>query len=170
MASVHTDHLVVGVDASPRRIGWAVAYGRRIVAADTWHVDATDDIRSRKDAWRYIRDVIRDAERKHATDLRMIGIEDVFIGPNRKGSLDMARTVGHVEAFAFASFPYAPMQRVRAATWRKLLGLPQRGKTASLQYARDVLDPTGLWDRLDDQDTADAICIAVALNELIEHG
>jgi Holliday junction resolvasome RuvABC endonuclease subunit len=167
MAGVDHDMLVVGIDASPRRIGWAITHNHNVIAADTWHVDKTADIASRRAGWSHIRDQIRTAERTTNRELHAVGIEDSYIGPNRKGSLDLARTIGHIEAWAYVAFPYVRMQRIAAGAWRSALGLPLRGKPPALAYARDVLDPTGLWDRLDDQDTADAICIACAVPIII---
>lgn len=167
MASVGSeslDILTLGVDASPRRIGWAIQHAGRILAFDTWHVDPADDIPSRREAWRTIRDHIRSAERDANRDLAIIGIEDAYLGPNRKGSLNLARTIGHVEAFAHVAFPYALQHRIPNATWRRALGLGATGKLPALGAARAVLED----ETLDDQDAADAICIALAVAYLYQ--
>ena len=160
MARVDPDFLTVGIDASPKRIGWAIQHAGRIILADTWHVDPAADIRSRREGWTTIRDAIRHAEREHHRDLHRIGIEDSYLGPNKRGSLNLARTIGHVEAWAFVSYPYARIDRIAAASWRSLCDLPGRGKEAPLAYAQE------LHTRLTSQDTADAICIAIAAGRL----
>jgi Holliday junction resolvasome RuvABC endonuclease subunit len=158
VGSESLDILTLGVDASPLRIGWAIQHAGIILACDTWHVDRDDDIRSRREAWRSIRDHIRTAERHLDRDLSIIAIEDAYLGPNKKGSLNLARTIGHVEAFAYTAFPYAEQLRIPNATWRRALGLNRTGKAPSLSAARSILND----NLLTDQDTADAICIAVA--------
>jgi Holliday junction resolvasome RuvABC endonuclease subunit len=160
---VDPDLLTVGIDASPRRIGWAVNIAGDIILADTWHVDKIRDIRDRREAWLHIRDAIRTAERVHHRDLHRIAIEDSYLGPNKKGSLDLARTIGHVEAWAIVSYPYVSLTRMPAATWRSLCGISGRGKDASLEYANQYRKQYGI---VDDQDTADAICIAIAAARL----
>jgi Holliday junction resolvasome RuvABC endonuclease subunit len=161
MTRVDPNLLTVGIDASPRRIGWCVQNAGRIIAADTWHIDQASSIRSRREAWTMIRDTIRTAERVHHLDLHRIGIEDSYLGPNKKGSLDLARTIGHIEAWAFVSYPYTLIERIPAATWRRLCGLPSKGKDAPLDYARQ-------YRPINDQDTADAICIALAAARIDE--
>jgi Holliday junction resolvasome RuvABC endonuclease subunit len=160
MARVDPDMLTVGIDASPKRIGWAIQHAGEVLRADTWHVDPAEDIRSRREAWNLIRDEIRNAERQSHRDLHRIGIEDSYLGPNKRGSLNLARTIGHVEAWAFVSYPYASIDRIPAASWRSLCGLPGRGKEAPLAYAQE------LHAGLTIQDTADAICIAIAAGRL----
>lgn len=165
MASVGSeslDLLTLGVDASPKRIGWAIQHAGRILNHGTWHVDAADDILSRREAWNMLRDEIRTAERATNRDLRIVAIEDAYLGPNRKGSLNLARTIGHVEAFAHIAFPYALQTRIGASTWRRALGLGATGKLPALEAARAVLND----DTLTDQDAADAICISLAASYL----
>ena len=158
VGSESLDLLTLGVDASPRRIGWAIQHNGRILAYDTWHVDPDEDIPSRREAWCMLRDKIRTAERATNRDLAIIGIEDAYLGPNRKGSLNLARTIGHVEAFAYIAFPYALQNRIGASTWRRALGLGATGKLPALGAARAVLED----ETLTDQDAADAICISLA--------
>ena len=100
-----------------------------------------------------------------------IVIEDAWLGPNRQGSLNHARCIGHAEAFAIQSFPYALIERVMPQSYRALLCLPRKGKEPLMSYARTIIDmahsdnayttPSG-WNEPLDQDTADAICIAYA--------
>ena len=125
--------------------------------------------------WRSIRDEIRQLEREHRTDLAAVGIEAPYIGPNRMGSLNHARNIGHHEAFAHLSFPYAPQLLIYPAEWRRLLGLPGKGKEAPYAYAEAELAHAqrvrgyarGTADPID-QDSADAICIAKALAQMTQ--
>jgi hypothetical protein len=151
----------VGLDASPLRIGYAISAGRMIVQAATFHVDRDAPLAARRGFYRMIRDEVRQLEERHDSDLRTIGIEAPYVGPNRQGSLKHARNIGQAEAWMFSSFPYAEQVIVQPASWRRAIGLPARGKDAPLAYA------TTAWDGvIDEQDTADAICIVDALPHL----
>jgi len=148
----------VGLDASPLRIGYAVSVGGTIADAGTFHTPAGGWLRDRRAFFLELRDTIRRHEERHRMDLRTIGIEAPYVGPNRQGSLRHARNIGQVEAWMHLSFPYAEQIIVQPAAWRKALGLPARGKEAPFAYAATA------WDGvLDTQDTADAICIVDAL-------
>ena len=148
----------VGLDASPLRIGYAISVGRTIVQAATFHVDRDAPLAARRGFYRMIRDEVRQLEERHGTDLRTIGIEAPYVGPNRQGSLNHARNIGQAEAWMFSSFPYAEQLIVQPAAWRRAIGLPPRGKDAPFAYAETA------WDgAIAEQDTADAICIVDAI-------
>jgi hypothetical protein len=148
----------VGLDASPLRIGWAISVGGTIDCAGTFRVSRDAPLLARRAFYRGIRDELRRLEELHGSDLRTIGIEAPYVGPNRQGSLNHARNIGQAEAWMFSSFPYAEQLIVQPAAWRKALGLPARGKDAPFAYAETA------WDgAIADQDTADAICIVDAL-------
>jgi hypothetical protein len=148
----------VGLDASPLRIGYAISVGRTIVSAATIKISRTAPLKDRRAAYRLIRDEIRWTEKDHKRDLRTIGIEAPYVGPNRQGSLNHARNIGQAEAWMFSSFPYAEQVIVHPSTWRRALGLPGKGKDAPFAYAETAWDG---W--IGEQDTADAICIVDAL-------
>lgn len=151
----------VGLDASPLRIGYAISVGRTIVQAATFHVDRDAPLAARRGFYRMIRDEVRQLEERHGSDLRTIGIEAPYVGPNRQGSLNHARNIGQAEAWMFSSFPYAEQLIIQPAAWRRAIGLPTRGKDAPLAYAETA------WDgAIAEQDTADAICIVDALPHL----
>ncbi len=148
---------MAGIDASPKRVGYAINHDGTIIRAGTWMVDQAAPIRSRKELWKELRDTIRQTEKLHKCELYAIGIEAPYAGPNRQTTLAHARNIGAHEAFAYTSFPYAEQHLVQPQSWRSALGLPKTGKTAPLEYAqsRCYVDI--------DQDTADAICIADAI-------
>ena len=150
----------VGLDASPLRIGWAISVSGTIECAGTFHVSREAPLPARRVFYRGLRDEVRRLEELHATDLRTIGIEAPYVGPNRQGSLRHARNIGQAEAWMFSSFPYAEQVIVQPAAWRRALGLPARGKEAPMLYAQRT------YARVDDQDAADAICIVSALPHL----
>ena len=169
--SVGVDYIVVGVDASPLRVGWAIMLGPRLLDCGTWFVKQDEPIASRKQLWKDLRDNLRGLERASRQDVRIIGIEAPYVGPNRQGTLNHARNIGQQEAFAQSSFPYAEQRLIQPSEWRRALGLPPRGKVAPMDYAlrlmktNHIIDEDTSWI---DQDTADAICIADATRLIIE--
>ena len=90
--------VVIGLDASPRRIGWAIVDdAEQILSSGTEHVDAGDDLRYRLGAWHRIT-----AELNRVCDsgqLVAVGIEDVYVRFPRQ-AIQSALTVGNLEAFA----------------------------------------------------------------------
>lgn len=161
-----TRTLVVGLDVSARRIGWAlVSYETgQALNAGCQIVSATDDLRARREAFR---EVARSADA--LGDVGAVILEDAYAGPNRAGTIRHALAVGNVEAFAATRWPSVLVDRVKPATWRRVLGLEARGKASPLAYAADAYRvETGgeLADRVSKrahvQDAADAVCIAKA--------
>ena len=153
----------VGLDASPLRIGWAISVGGTIDCAGTFHVSRDAPLLARRAFYRMIRDGVRQLEELHGSDLRTIGIEAPYVGPNRQGSLRHARNIGQAEAWMFSSFPYAEQLIVQPAAWRRAIGIAPKGKVAPRLYAETRWDED-VWE----QDTADAICIVDALPMLEE--
>ena len=70
----------------------------------------------------------------------------------------------HLEAFALRSYPWILVHRLQPTEWRRIIGIKQGGKEAPMAYARMILPD------LDDQDQADAICIARALTIVVDPG
>ena len=149
--------LILGLDASPRRIGWALVDhdSGQPLHADTIHVAANDDLRARRAAF---------LEIARATDARgdliITTLEDAHAGPNRRGSLIHAMSIGNLEAWAIARWPSSLVDRIQPSAWRRELGLPMRGKEPLLAWART----TSL--AIKDQDAADALGIATATHKL----
>lgn len=163
--SVDPDILIrVGIDASHKRTGWAIAAGPKIIDYGTHHVDLDAPIHDRRAHWKELRDQLRVVERLQRLDVYAIGIEAPWIGPNRQGSLQHARVIGMHEALATASFPYASLTLVQPQSWRSACGLPRSGKSAAMRYALANIQGSGLSAGGDlDQDSADAICIVRTL-------
>lgn len=147
--------LVLGLDASPRRIGWAIVDYETgtFVDAGLEKTPAADDLRARRSAVREIAKRVR-----LSGDVFAVFVEDAYAGPNRRVTVEHAATVGNVEAFALERWPRILVVRLAASQWRRILGLPARGKSGVWAWAkgRDV------YERLTYQDEADAVAIATA--------
>ena len=155
--------IIIGLDTSLLRTAYAIIVDGELLAFGTIHTK--EGLADRRDAWKTIRDEARRIERITHSHTRAVVIEDAWLGPNRLGSLNHARCVGHAEAFALQAFPYAMIERVMPQSWRALLNLPKKGKEGAMRYSERVCEisnkHSGWADKLD-QDSADAICIAYA--------
>jgi hypothetical protein len=166
--------ILVGLDASPRRIGWCVLVDDVVTRFGTEHVSRTGELLERRAAWNRILNHIRIVEDSYKRDASAITIEAPYLGPNRQGSLNHARTIGQMQAFALASRPGAEHTLMQPTEWRKLVSIKMRGKTAAYEYANQCLNysegalsyQTAIWPDLD-QDAADAICIAYATRMML---
>lgn len=149
----------LGLDVSPLRIGWAVVsvedddqylvdHGVIIFDKDEWVTAG-----SRADQIEKIADLYESIDN--------IGIEAVFVGPNKLGSIRAAYAVGQVEAICEAAWPDADQRILTATQWRSACGIKQGGKEPVMEWAvscchdNDVHPPSN-------QDAADAIAIAWA--------
>lgn len=153
--------LILGLDVSARRIGWAaVSYETgEPIASGVQHVSANDDLRARRIAFR---EVARDADARG--DVCAVLLEDAHAGPSRRGTVIHALSVGNVEAWAAARWPDVLVDRVTPAAWRSAVGLPSQGKQPVLDWATDLLRfrPS--------QDAADALGVARACHALVWRG
>jgi Holliday junction resolvasome RuvABC endonuclease subunit len=160
--------VILGLDASPKRIGWAVIDYDSAVPLK-WgveHIDQirtltkdADDLRARRLAFREISRIANGRG-----DVCAVIVEDAYVGASKLGSIVHALSVGNVEAFAAAAWPFVLVSRVKAATWRKQIGVKQRGKEATIEWARELTGET-LTD-----DVADALGIATAGHKLVWKG
>lgn len=157
------DHqsIVGGIDCSPRRIGYAFIYRstEEVILSGTERVNREDDLRHRKAAWGNIIRRYLDAGHKHH-QITAIGIEDAYVRFPRI-AITTAMSIGNVEAFILQAFPWALIDKMPAATWRSIIGLPGKGKEAPMEHALTMKAPIVL------QDEADAICIAQATSRRI---
>lgn len=153
-----THSLILGLDVSARRIGWAtVSYQTgEPITCGVQHVSADDDLRARRIAFR---EVARDAEARG--DVCAVLLEDAHAGPSRRGTVIHALSVGNVEAWAAARWPDTLVDRITPAAWRSAVGLPSQGKQPVLDWATQLLSyrPT--------QDAADALGVARAAHVLV---
>lgn len=158
--------IIIGLDTSLLRTAYAIINDDALLAFGTIHTK--EGLADRRDAWKQIRDEARRIERITHTHTRAVVIEDAWLGPNRLGSLNHARCVGHAEAFAIHAFPYALIERVMPQSWRALLNLPKKGKEGAMRYSERVCEISTRqsgWAGELNQDSADAICIAYAARE-----
>ena len=156
------DTIVIGLDASPLRIGYAIMIVEtgELLASGTMHVESGgDDLRNRQAAWRHI---MSESNRVcDSSQIVCVGLEEAYVRFRRQAILG-ALTIGNLEAFALRSYPWILVHRLLPTEWRRLCGIPQGGKAAPLAYAQTILPG------LDDQDEADAICLARALTTLLD--
>lgn len=155
------DTIVVGLDASPLRIGFAIMIVQtgELLASGTMHVANTgDDLRNRQAAWRHI--MFESNRVVDSSQIVCVGLEEAYVRFKRQAILS-ALTIGNLEAFALRSYPWILVHRLLPTEWRRIIGIKQGGKEAPMAYARMILPD------LDDQDEADAIYIARALCALV---
>ena len=154
--------LILAIDASPKRLGWAVVdYDTaELITSGTEHTTNPSDLQDRRSRIRWIAH-----EAMGRGDVCAAFVEDAYAGPNKRTTIQHAMSVGNVEAFLLERWPLILVDRIQASTWRMVLGLAKTGKQAPLEYAQ-----TRTTKRLDSQDEADAICIATAANKLIWRG
>lgn len=151
--------LILGIDASPKRIGWAaVDYDTaEHITSGVHTITEPDDLKHRRSI---VKDIAHAATARG--DVCAAFVEDAYAGPNHHITLLHAMSVGNVEAFLLERWPLILVDRIQASTWRMVLGLPRTGKQAPLEYAQ-----TRTTKQLNSQDEADAICIATAANHLV---
>lgn len=154
--------LILGLDASARRIGWAAICWEtaELVSIGCEHTAAGDDLRNRRNAIKEIA-----AQANSRGDVCAVFVEDAYAGPSRAGTIQHAGAVGNVEAFALERWPQQLVARIAPATWRSTLGLPASGKPPVITWAQDKTG-RAMWT----QDEADALAIATTGHALIWQG
>lgn len=151
--------LSLGLDVSPLRIGWAIVetedddhalidHGVIIFDKDEW---VTPGLRA---------DEMEKISDKHYV-IHHIGIEAVFVGPNKLGSIRAAYAVGQLEAICEAAWPDAEQKILTATQWRSACGIKQGGKEPVMEWAVSCCHDNELPPPAN-QDAADAIAIAWA--------
>ena len=144
----------IGLDVSPLRIGWAyyedttlTNHGVILFETDEW---VTPGMRAAA-----IEDTI-----KHDT-VHGIGMEAVFVGPNKLGSIRAAMALGQVESICDYLWPDARQKILTATQWRSACGIQQGGKQPVWEWAIKRTMDDGTHAPLN-QDAADAIAIGHA--------
>lgn len=148
---------ILGLDVSPLRIGWAVSkdeiithHGTITFKNDDW---VTPGMRAA---------AIEDTLDEHTFD--HIGIEAVFVGPNKLGSIRAAMALGQVESICDYLWPDATQKILTAAQWRRLADVPPGGKESVMEWAKKRCKKDGA-NKPEGQDSADAIAICIATGE-----
>ena len=146
--------ITLGLDVSPLRIGWAVVrddvveeHGTITFGSDEWVTPGmrAEAIEETLDGWTFDR----------------VGLEAVFVGPNKLGSIRAAMALGQVESICDYLWPDANQKILTAAQWRRLAGVPAGGKASVMEWAQATCKKHGV-DAPAGQDAADAVAIAVA--------
>jgi Holliday junction resolvasome RuvABC endonuclease subunit len=150
--------LILGLDVSARRIGWAIINydDATPIKHGTEHTASGDDLTNRRVAFL---EIARTADA--LGDVCAVIIEDAYAGPNRAGTVAHALSVGNVEGLAAARWPGVLVDRVRPAVWRSVIGVASTGKDCvGVWAARLVGVEVG-------EDAADALGVACAGHVLI---
>ena len=154
--------VIIGLDVSERRIGYAIAEydSGVIVETGVLHTPAGDDLNERVRAWHSI---------SHAAnqtgDIELVLIEAPWSGPNRQGSIRGAMAVGNLAGIAATRLsPHVLVDTIQPTTWRRICGIPTRGKEPVMQWA------TQLLGRTITQDEADATGITRAAHHIAWNG
>ena len=146
----------LGLDVAPLRIGWAVvsenagvikpiAHGTHLFDKKEWIVPSM-----RAEAMEDLHDA-------HKIEPAGIGMEAVYVGINKLGSIRAAMALGQIESICDYEWPDAEQKVLTATQWRKVCGIPQGGKPPVLAWAEAYTGET-----IDSQDDADALAIAYA--------
>ena len=145
----------LGLDVSPLRIGWAIVNDDLVVDHDTITFKQSEWVTPgmRSEA---LEDALDSIE-----DIHQIGLEAVFVGPNKLGSIRAAMALGQVESICDYLWPSADQKILTAAQWRSHCGITQGGKEPVMEWARSICKDSDA-DAPATQDAADAVAIAYA--------
>jgi Holliday junction resolvasome RuvABC endonuclease subunit len=162
--------IALGLDVSEQRMGWAaVSYDDQTpLALGVESLVERDGGWLENQVFRAMRDVNRMLP---AGEVVVVGIEDVFLGPNKMGSLRHAGVVGMATLAVRVVFGDVTIWPLPAGKWRKAIGLkPVSRKRADVKavtwlWAMGVLDKNGVlkdeWQNMS-EDSADALGVATA--------
>lgn len=169
--------LAIGLDVSETRMGWAVVdYDtREPLALGVENLREPDGGWAEDQVYSAVLRVHEIVDDMTADDVFVIGIEDAYLGPNKKASLRHASVVGMATMAARVVFgPSVTYWPIPAESWRKALGISGRTradkKAATLVWATDLLDRLSVLpdQQLVSEDEADALGIATACAMLTE--
>lgn len=154
--------VIIGLDVSERRIGYAVVEydSGKCITTGVMHTPAGDDLNTRVQAWHSI---------SHAAnqtgDIELVLIEAPWSGPNRQGSIRGAMAVGNLAGIAATRLGRTVLiDTIQPTQWRALCGISTRGKEPVMTWATQVLG------RNVTQDEADALGIATAAHHTAWNG
>jgi Holliday junction resolvasome RuvABC endonuclease subunit len=161
--------LAIGLDVSELRMGWAV------VDYDTLEPLAlgVEDLRERDGGWAEDQ-VLRAVRRINVNwlhDVFVVGIEDAYLGPNKKASLRHASVVGMATMAARVVFgPSVTYWPIPADSWRHALGIKGRNRKEKKALTMEWAVPRfkGPYSIAISEDSADALGIATACAMLTE--
>lgn len=146
---------IIGLDVSPLRIGWAYYadnkledHGVILFDSDEW---ITPGMRA---------EAMEDTLAKYE-GTNGVGMEAVFVGPNKLGSIRAAMALGQIESISDYLWPDAKQKVLTATQWRSACGIQQGGKQPVWEWATERTITDGVHAP-ENQDAADAIAIGHA--------
>jgi Holliday junction resolvasome RuvABC endonuclease subunit len=161
--------IALGLDVSEQRMGWAaVSYDDQApLALGVESLVERDGGWLENQVFRAMRDI-----NKHipAGEVVVVGIEDVYLGPNKMGSLRHAGVVGMAQLAVRVVFGGdVTIWPIPAGKWRNAIGLKPASrkravvKAATMEWALEVMDDHAfIHDFPLREDAADALGIATA--------
>jgi Holliday junction resolvasome RuvABC endonuclease subunit len=171
--------LALGLDVSEKRMGWAAVDwdDQTPLALGVEALDEKDGGWIENQVFRAMRSVNK---RIPPGDVFVVGIEDVYPGPNKMGALRHAGVVGMAQLAARVVFGDITIWPIPAGTWRKAIDLKPASrkrvdvKAATLEWALMWLGcsekspwyTTAPVDIPVTEDSADALGIATACARL----
>lgn len=145
--------LLLGLDPSPLRLGWALATLEDGAPIACGCEPLGADPRAIRDALRVV-----DVRAIQAGEVSLLYVERPWSGRSRLLGIRSAETSGRVLEAAYRRWPGAPTERLEPAEWKHLAGLP--GNASKAAVAAHALSLG--WRPDGSQDAADAACIALA--------
>ena len=145
----------LGLDVSPLRIGWAIYTNTELANHGVILFDNKDWITPGMRA-AALEDTFSETD-----NFDRIGLEAVFVGPNKLGSIRAAMALGQIESICDYLWPDARQKILTAAQWRSACGIQQGGKQPVWEWAIEQTI-THHTHAPANQDAADAIAIAHA--------
>jgi Holliday junction resolvasome RuvABC endonuclease subunit len=129
--------LAIGLDVSELRMGWAV------VDYDTLEPLAlgVENLRERDGGWaedQVLRAMNSIGHEYDRSEVFVVGIEDAYLGPNKKASLRHASVVGMATMAARVVFgPSVTYWPIPADSWRHALGIKGRNRKEKKQLTKE---------------------------------
>jgi Holliday junction resolvasome RuvABC endonuclease subunit len=151
--------LVLGLDPSPLRLGWAVMrldYERPLECG--WDTLASLQGESADPPTIRAALAIVAARADHHGEVAYVAIERPWHGFSRRGAILAAETCGQVVQAVSRRWPHAAIERFEPAEWRRLAGLSGAAKKPEVLIYAESLG----WRPDGSQDAADAAMIALA--------
>jgi Holliday junction resolvasome RuvABC endonuclease subunit len=164
--------IALGLDVSEKRMGWAaVDYDtQEPLALGVEALDERDGGWIENQVFRAMREVNK---RIPPGEVFVVGIEDVYPGPNKMGALRHAGVVGMAQLAVRVVFGDVTIWPIPAGTWRKAIDLKPASrkrvdvKAATMEWALDRFSLRHPADYLPlTEDAADALGIATACARL----
>ncbi len=159
---VETRDVVIGLDPSTKLIGWS------IIDYDTgdflwqgvWSISNPDGGFRTDQIKKGIEHLyVSLANQDEQYQVRCVGIERMFLGPNAKIAMELSYVSGQVHQQVATSFRNVEVIRLIPPEWREANGLARNASKSALKQRADEL---GISAVISKQDEVDACFIALA--------